>query len=510
MNPNVDPVEEQRPVATTGPETAAEAPDVAEEGDGFRLHMSKDRMQISLDCDTLGRELGPLADAVMERLTRFGIPRPPSIDVLRDTIAARAAENSLLAGAALLTGTPPIPPVDGRIEWGDDFFNTGFEIDEATGRVNFRRRLGKCNVAQGQLLATVSEPVKGRNGIDLMGNPIRVPQPRRARIRAGEQVEVGEGGLQYFATCTGRVRWAREVLSVDSVYEIEGNVGLETGDISHDGAVVVRGDILDGSRVHALGDVEVMGVVEGAHLQSGGSLHVHGGISGSPVSRIVVAGGVHARFLLDAHIQAGGDVSVESEIVHCTITTRGAIFVPGGRLVGGEVNALGGVDAGQVGSPASVPTVVIAGEDHALEGRIVILKSKIRMAQENVDKIHNTLAPLRGKIAQLPEKSREALKTLVERLPAMEAAVEELKTELGEVQDESRHLARPVILIRARLYPEVRLRIHGETLHVREEVVGPLRPIVVQGRIRLASTHMRQIAQPLDPVTEFLAHEESN
>ncbi|MBL7646511.1 MAG: DUF342 domain-containing protein [Candidatus Hydrogenedentes bacterium] len=505
----------QSPEHSEAPRAPAEitedsALEAGEESDGFRLMMSKDRMQVTLDCDTQGRNLDELAAAVLARLSRFHLSKPPSIEKLQASIHEAASRTPQFVGVEILSGTLPRPPVDGRIEWSADFFNPGFELDEATGRINFRRRIGNRNVAEGQLLATVVEPVSGTNGVDLQGSVVRVRKPRRCKIRAGENVEADAAGLNYFATVAGRIRWHKEVLSVDLTFEIQGDVGLETGDISHEGAVLVHGDILPGSRLEAVGDIEVMGTIDGAQVQTGGALHVHGGITGNEHTRIVAACGVQARFILDAHILAGGDVTVESEVVHSTVSTRGAFYVPRGRIVGGEINALGGVDVGQIGSPASVPTMVIAGEDHSIEGQIAILRNKLRLATENVDRVHNTLAALRGKIANLPEKSKTALRTLLGNLPAMEAAVVDLKEAITDAYAESHALARPVILVRLRLYPESRLRIQQETLHVREEVPGPVRPILVERRLRLAATHMQHIQQSLDPVTGFLLHHDSH
>ncbi len=509
MDPGQSP--EQLGSPTVPPDADGEPTlEAGEESDGFRLLMSKDRMRITLQCDTEGRNIVELASAVLDRLSKFHLAKSPSCDRLQAAIRQNASLSPRLDGAEILVGTLPRPPIDGRIEWSADFFNPGFEVDEETGRINFRRRIGNRNVAQGQLLATVVEPVNGVNGVDLQGSVVRVRKPRRSKIRAGENVEADAAGLNYFATVAGRIRWHKDFLSVDRTFEIQGDLGLETGDVSHDGAVLVHGDILQGSRLEAVGDIEVMGTIEGAQVQTGGALHVHGGITGNEHTRIVAAGGVQARFILDAHILTGGDVTVENEIVHSNVSTRGAVYVPTGRIVGGEINALGGVDAGQIGSPASVPTIVIAGEDHSIEGQIAILKNKLRLATENVERVHNTLAPLRGKIANLPEKSKIALRTLLANLPAMEAAVEEIKESIAEAHAESHALARSVILVRTRLYPDSRLRIHQETLHVREEVPGPVRPILVEGRIRLAATQMQHIRQSLDPVSGFLLHREDH
>ena len=480
------------PPPNCGAETAAT--EEAEE-DQFKLRVTKDRMQIELDCDTEGKDLDALADAILGRLVLFGVRKPPSIQQLRRWLRAEAEASPQIRDASVLKGTMPVEPVDGWIKWGGDFFNPGFLVDEATGRVNFRKRADERNVKAGQLLATIMQAVPGQNGIDVLGNLLRVRKPRRCKIRIGANLRADESTATYYSTIDGRIRWHDEMLSVDQLYEIEGDVGLETGDVSHQGAVRVQQDVLKGAHLQAIGDIEVMGVIDGAHVQCGGMLHVHGGITGTPGVRVIAAGGVHARYILDANVQSGGDIVVESEIMHANLATRGALLAPHGRVIGGKVVALGGIDIGQGGSTASVPTSLIAGEDYTLEGRLAVLKNKLKDNRENVDKIYATIAPLRGKIAALPEKAKIAIRTLLQQLPQMEGAIADVEKEIEDTRAASQADANPVILIRGIVYPETRLTISGETLYVREEVSGPLKPVYADGQLRLARTEMQALAK---------------
>lgn len=468
-----------------------EAPE--KEKDPFRLRLSKDRMHLLLDCDCEGRDLDSLAEAILNRMMLFGVRRPPTVDRIRAWLLENSRESPQIQNRSIVQGTPPQPPVDGRIEWHGDFFNTGFLVDEATGRINFRKRAAERNVKADQLLATIVSPVAGKNGIDVTSGVMRVRKPRSVRIRLGPNVREDQGSASYYAEKDGRFRFASEFLAVDEFYEIKGNVGLETGDVSHQGAVLVHGDILEGARLEAQGDVEVLGIVDGAHVQTGGLLNVHGGITGRKGVRVIAAGGIHAKYILDAHIQSNGDVVVEKEVMHSTIATRGAVYVPQGRIVGGHAVALGGFDVGQIGSAASSPTELVTGEDYSLEGRVAILKNRLRQKEENLKRVKATIGSIRGKVAALPQASKDAIRKLLANLPAMEKSLKEAAEEYQEVRAQSRDESRHVILARRLVYPESRLTIRGTTLHVREEVTGPARPVFVDGVLRLTATKMRTI-----------------
>src|SRR6185436_13597582 len=90
-------------------------------------------------------------------------------------------------------------------------------------------------------------------------------------------------------------------VTVEKVLSLK-NVSMATGNISFDGTVEVAGDVHPGMKLHASGDIVVKGIVEGAQLNAGGSIHVAGGV----VAHAVVHAGssVSARFVENASIHA--------------------------------------------------------------------------------------------------------------------------------------------------------------------------------------------------------------
>src|SRR5690606_10724322 len=115
----------------------------------------------------------------------------------------------------IVEGTPPAPPVHGRIEWVADFFSTGFVIDEATGRADYRQRAAQRSVEAGQLLARIIPPEEGREGTDVFGQRVPPEKPRPAKLRAGPHVRIDETTGMVYAEVTGRIRLNDGLVTVD-------------------------------------------------------------------------------------------------------------------------------------------------------------------------------------------------------------------------------------------------------------------------------------------------------
>jgi len=63
---------------------------------------------------------------------------------------------------------------------------------------------------------------------------------------------------------------------------------------------------LEDSKIRASGDVEIHGIVEAADIEVKGNLYVRGGIGGKERVSIRVGGEVHAMYIRDCVVEAGG------------------------------------------------------------------------------------------------------------------------------------------------------------------------------------------------------------
>jgi hypothetical protein len=438
-----------------------------------RVRVSEDRLALLVSCKLPEEGLGPvleqLASAAEER--KIALPKPAQ---LAARLVELAAPDGTVLDAALVEGTPPTPPQHGRLEWTDDFFSTGFVVDERTGALDYRRRKARTSVKEGEALVRVIAPSPGKAGIDVFGQAIPAEEPWTPHISAGKGVRYDAATFTYFAEQAGRIRWASEVVAVDDLFHIEGSVGLETGNVYHPGAIVVEEDILPGSEVRSEGDIEVHGMIEGAIVESGGNITVAGGIAGGEGCTVRAAGGVHARFILDASIDAGEDVMVEKEIIHSTIRTRGAVIVDEGRIVGGRIQALGGVVAGRIGTEGFVPTTIVVGEDYRLQEKVLPLEQRARQHEKNMAQIETTLNVLAPRRSTLPASKKASLRQLEEQGRKIRTALKSLRDEIEEIRRESTERAQHRIVVKRTLWPETIVAIHGDTTKVSETFPGPV------------------------------------
>lgn len=445
------------------------------------------KMTIVVDCDVPPGEVDSVREAIAEKLKLMDVATQ-AMEIDLDAWIGRVvnAENRI-EGAILYEGTLPVPPVHGQIEWLDDFFTTGFVADEA-GAFDFRKRTAKVTVEKNQHLATVSPPISGKEGKDVFGSRVKVRRAQKARIRTGKNVRK-EGEWDYYADCAGRIRWEGHGLHVDNVYTIPGDVDLKTGDVTHPGAVIVKKDVGEGAEVVADGDVEVYGIVEKATIKCGGSLIVHGGIVGGENCAIKVGGSVQALYIMDAHVDAVGDVAVEKEILQSVIVTDGNVLVPRGRIVGGRITARAEVVVGQAGSDASVSTPLQLAQDVPSKAKILDLKDKFASLTETREKLRQALEPLLGQVKEMPPEKAKAVKKSIDRLREVKQEIAQTERQITVCERKLVELSTLKITVYDKIFPETRLILGAHTLRVRQVVQGPVKAILRDGKLRVMRLH---------------------
>lgn len=467
-----------------------EESDAVEVHGAYRLRVSPDNMRVLLDCPAVPSDIRVLLAQVRAELAEWAVPEEWLGDALEQRIRAQAGAPSF-SDLVIVEGEPSEPPTDGRIEWGGDFFSFGFVIDEQTGTIDYRRHIAQTSVEEGQFLARIVPPNPGKNGRDIYGRMLPAEKGSWPVFRPGVNVREDKSDRSYYAAKSGRIRWDRSVLSVDEVYTIRGNVGLETGHISHPGALVIDGDIEPCSEVEARGDIEVRGVVEHADVSTGGNLYVRGGITGRGKRPIRVSGKVHARFINEAELEVEQDVAVEREILQSSLRTRGILAMPQGRLVGGETMALGGVQVGQTGSEVGIPTFVIAGEDYRLLQRFPPLQRELHEMETRRDRIRSNIEPLRSRQIRMSYEMRQAMDRLLLDLSITESRMREITTEIEQLKADAKSRARRRIEVVKRICPETVFILAGDRLRIREEILGPLYALPVRGEVQLRTGRLK-------------------
>ncbi|MCJ7617892.1 MAG: FapA family protein [Desulfobacterales bacterium] len=456
---------------------------MVEDQSKFELRITDDEMAVMLDCTISEANPNEIVPRIKQELEAAGVTPVPREEELETLLRwSIKSGTTCISEMPIVEGIPPVPPIDGTIKWAGDFFDKGSMVDEKSANEDHILQAVRPGpvVEKGQLLACVTLPKEGQEGCDVFGKPIAVRQPKSAEIRPGLNVKVQKekDRVEYFATIRGRVKWVSGALVVNREKTISGNVGIANGHLDCPGSLVIEGDVMAGAEITTGDTIEIKGALEAAIIHAGGNLIVGKGIAGREDRRIKVEGGIKATHILDGHIEAWGDIVVKNEIIQSTLKTQGAVVIPDGRVVGGSVTALGGIDVGEAGSDGHVNTELVVAEDYSLPAKIAPKEEELVILQAKVERIHELLDPMMVKQKELSLHERETAAKRLLKAEEAEAAVEKVKAEIQKIEADSRARAKPHILIRRLLYPGTTLCIAGNKVRTNKAVTGPLEAVL--------------------------------
>lgn len=181
-----------------------------------------------------------------------------------------------------------------------------------------------------------------------------------------------------------------------------------------------------------------------------------------PDTGIEAGGNVVAAHAAFALVTAGGDVVIPSGVTGSRITAGGRFLAPGrGVVIGSAIRTGGGIDVGEAGSVAEVPTRLMVQPDTGqLNG---LLRERDTIA-ERMARISAELppGPDMAVLLQTPEEDR----TLVEALLRIRRELDERQRSLGQdiALARKRHnaeLAASPVIIRRRTHGGVRVQFGG-------------------------------------------------
>ena len=301
----------------------------------------------------------------------------------------------------IATGQAPEPPVGARLEL---LMNSGQIVGtrSRTGQIDFRERNLVTNVKRGQPIA-VWYPARGsRPGRAVDGLELAVPEEYAARESSLQHAPLpsskdllveplGDGRVRLRATHDGILQHDSQsgALTVAERLEIQGDVGLETGNIHTIGDAVIHGSVLVGSSIDVHGHLTIGGTIEEAVVHVGGDLKVGGGILGGEDGFVQVGGQLSARHAQSVRLQVGGDVDFRDGCFGVRIQSDGNITSVDGRgqLRGGTYEAKGSVRAKEIGSESGVPTFVCVGAGAEVMAEIAEIEAALSEAEQGLRKL---------------------------------------------------------------------------------------------------------------------------
>ncbi len=189
----------------------------------------------------------------------------------------------------LARGTPPEPGEDESLEIMFSQVNDFSPAVKEDGKVDFLEVKRTICVEEGVLLAVKRQGVPGRPGLDVCGNEVFPPVPRKISLKLGKGALLDESGTRVLAKRTGRpvVKSSGQVyfIDVEDVMIHEGDVNIRTGNLRFKGSLlVVRGNVEESMTVQATGLIIIDGLVTGAKVIANDNIRISGNCVNSSVS----------------------------------------------------------------------------------------------------------------------------------------------------------------------------------------------------------------------------------
>lgn len=317
------------------------------------------------------------------------------------------------------------------------------------------------NVKEGQEICRLIRPTEGDPGRTVLDQEIPAKSGKSVPLPKGRNTEISEDGDALVALTAGHVEFTGRSFQVKPVLDIDGNVDFSTGNIKFLGDINIKGDVLTGFTVRAMGNIWVGGVIEaGSTVEAGGDLTVVKGILGDGTTTVRAHRCIFSKYIENATIYVRENLQTDA-IINGNIYCDGEVLVRSGRgsIMGGRVWAAKKVSATAVGSKSECRTTIALGGLPCTNFERELIQQELKSLEMELEKLECQLdSPTKS---SLLSKVRVKLSTAELKLQQLEEDLLELKEELQD--KEGGRLECGVA------YPGTEVNIGDEMVRLREE-----------------------------------------
>lgn len=412
---------------------------------------------------------------IMDVLNNYGIRYGANEKMIHDAITTfnmNMAQN-LNKEFPVAKGNPMDPGRDGRVEIFIEE-NAPVTIDE-TGKADFRNIEKFRTVQEGQDLVKIYRSIKGKDGFNVYGERIPAPEVADPRIQPGDNVNHDMERDVFVAGVTGIYNKHKSIVSVHQVLVIDGDVGLESGNLKYEGVIKVKGNVERGAEVVSASDIIIEGLVESGEMKAGGSLTVTGGINTKNEGLIQIKKSIAASFIENSRVYALEKITVVSAIIGSTVICCSdiAVLKEGGKIVGGELTALKHIVADNVGNMNETPTVINIGAHFQYkklyEKTLAEFQGVEEQYHEFVEKIKSLKDYIQRMHGKISAQKTASIKTEFEEFKKLEAQYAKLQEKLNVLKTQRYVDGDAFLSVREVLFPGVTIHYFNHTEKIEKE-----------------------------------------
>ncbi|MGM0437068.1 MAG: DUF342 domain-containing protein [Bacillota bacterium] len=409
--------------------------------------------------------LKDLKDKIKEAGIVFGIKE----EKLKNVIENRVVQKGLL----IAEGEEPKDPVDEKLKYHFSDKKESIGTKREDGSMDFYNRGLITNVSPSDTLVTIKDSKKGKPGHKVTGEEIPPREPKTAKLPSGKNVKEEDGKL--VSEIEGQVVKDGKRVNVLPVHEVKGNVDMNTGNIEFVGNVVVKGDVDEGFKIKAGGNVQIGGHVSAAQIESGGQVIIKKGFVGKEKGRIDAKGNVEIKFVENGHIKAEGSIKASDAVMHSDLNAAEDIIVTEnkGLLVGGRCQAGHNIEANIVGSTMATKTVLEAGVDQETKEELDEIKEELKESEQNLLKTKRAIKALKEikeKQGKLPTDKEVMFQRLLKTKKVIEKSIEKKESKKAELEEILNNVERGKVKVHEKVFSGVKMIIGKSQFNVHKEL----------------------------------------
>jgi len=403
----------------------------------IEIEISKDKMTVSLflheTLETVVGKVSEFNEQVHKELEKMGVVHG-IIEFDLDTYIPGKA-------FTIAKGSTPVKGEDAIIKYLPKPERK--PVIREDGRADYYDMNFISEIAEGSWLGEKTPATPGIPGKNVLGEEIPSQPGRDAALKydkksAYEVEEVGKIVLR--SRIAGVLEHGRGGIGVNKHLPINGDVGVETGNLKFDGSISIKGTVASGFTVIATGDISIEGIegVSGAkHIKSiEGDVYIRGGIFGLGHTIVEAGNNIYVKHVNEAILKAQNELHVGLYAMGSNLSAFSILLDERkGKIIGGTAVAKS--------------VIVTAKSGNQLERRTELILDVINK-EESYGELQLKAAALKGlqeQVASL-QASLNKLEPFIDRLSKEQiAAYEQTKQELTLRRAEEQHFDREIKIL---------------------------------------------------------------
>ncbi|RFU65644.1 DUF342 domain-containing protein [Peribacillus glennii] len=297
---------------------------------------------------------------ILDQLNTFGITEGIRIDAIQHGLCA--AEEIIIA-----QGTTPIQGRDAVVAYYKRSERKPAIRED--GKADYYDMNFLDEVKKGDWLGEKIPLTAGIPGKTITGQYVMAPAGKNKKLiydrkTVGEYEEDGKVVLR--ALIDGVVEFQGGKIAVGNHLLIDGDVGVETGNVQFNGSITVTGTVMDGFSVWASNDLSILSELGVSNIEKIESQHgdvfIKGGIFGKNKSVIKAGKNIFIKHANESILEAGESIHIGYYSLGSRLKGKHIITdEQKGKLIGGTIEAIGKVKAAVIGNRVERKTSVSVG-----------------------------------------------------------------------------------------------------------------------------------------------------